>query len=143
VSRDRFDEKIVALLVDDARISISDISKKVNLSRPAVAERIRRLESNNTITGYHAHLNTRGNTTISAYFCLTFSPLNCDEIEVFLLQIPEVKLAHSISGDVDLMLFVEVTHMARLNEIRTKMDGWPNIKKVVTHMALTDRVNRI
>ena len=143
MSLDRFDKKIVALLVDDARISVSEVSKKVNLSRSAVTERIKRLETNQVITGYHAHLNTSQESHVSAYFSLTFSPLCCDQIEALLLEVPEVKLAHSISGDVDLIVFVEAAHMARLNAIRTMMDSWPNLQKIITHMVLTDRVHRL
>lgn len=142
MSLDRFDKKIIALLVDDARMSVSEISKRVSLSRSAVAERIKRLETNNIITGYHAHLNNSEEKTVSAYFSLTFRPLCCDQIEALLLEIPEVKMSHSISGDVDLIVFVEAAHMTRLNEIRTAMDDWPNIQKVLTHMVLTERVCR-
>lgn len=142
MSLDRFDTKIVELLVADARMPVSEISKQVNLSRSAVTERIKRLETNQVITGYHAQLNTTEEANVSAYFSVTFRPLCCEQISELLPQIPEIKLAHSISGDTDLILFVEAPNMARLNEIRNMMDGWPNIHQVVTHMALTSRVRR-
>lgn len=143
MSLDRFDEKILALLVEDARTSLSEISKKINLSRSAVTERIKRLEEKGIITGYHAHLNLTDEHLVSAYFSLTFRPLYCEQIEALLVSIPEIKLAHSISGDIDLILFVEAASMNRLNDIRTIMDSWPNIEKIVTHMVLTDRVRRL
>ncbi|MEC8483363.1 MAG: Lrp/AsnC family transcriptional regulator, partial [Pseudomonadota bacterium] len=62
---DRYDEKVLALLVQDARLSVSDISRQVNLSRSAVSERIKRLEEGGMITGYHAHVSKMDQDLIS------------------------------------------------------------------------------
>ncbi|WP_191600947.1 Lrp/AsnC family transcriptional regulator [Marinomonas algicola] len=139
---DSFDQKIVALLVDDARLSVSDIGRSINLSRSAVAERLKRLEESGTITGYHAKVADNSQSKVSAYFAMTFSPLSCDLLLAPLTAIPEVKLAHSISGDVDLMVFVEAESMSRLNAIRESFDHLPNIQKVMTHTVLIPRIER-
>ncbi|MGO2511982.1 Lrp/AsnC family transcriptional regulator [Marinomonas polaris] len=139
---DHYDQKILALLVDDARLSVSDISRQVNLSRSAVTERIRRMEDNRTITGYHAHTSVSKEDGVTAYLALTFRPLSCDLVQPLIEAIPEVKLAHSISGDLDLLLLVQANSMARLNVIRSDMDSWPNLHKIVTHMCLSNRLDR-
>ncbi|SBT16111.1 Leucine-responsive regulatory protein [Marinomonas gallaica] len=140
---DRYDEKILALLVQDARLSVSDISRQVNLSRTAVSDRIKRMEEGGKITGYHAHIALPGEDLISAYLALTFRPLSCELVQPYIEKIPEIKMAHSISGDIDLMLLVQVTSMKRLHDIRLEMDGWPNIDKVMTHMCLATRLDRL
>ncbi len=139
---DSYDQKIVALLIEDARSSVSDISRSINLSRSAVAERIKRLEENGTIIGYHAQVSTGGESKVSAYFSMTFTTSSCELLFAPLMKIPEIKLAHSISGDVDLMVFVEAESMERINAIRESFDYLPNIEKVVTHTVLTSRINR-
>jgi DNA-binding Lrp family transcriptional regulator len=139
---DQYDQKILALLVDDARLSVSDISRQVNLSRSAVTERIRRMEDNRTITGYHAHTSISKEDGVTAYLALTFRPLSCDLVQPLIDAIPEVKLAHSISGDLDLLLLVQANSMTRLNVIRSEMDSWPNLNKIVTHMCLANRLDR-
>ncbi|MCW4631410.1 MULTISPECIES: Lrp/AsnC family transcriptional regulator [Marinomonas] len=139
---DHYDQKILALLVGDARLSVSDISRQVNLSRSAVTERIRRMEENRTITGYHAHTSVSKEDGVTAYLALTFRPLSCDLVQPLINAIPEVKLAHSISGDLDLLLLVQASSMARLHAIRSEMDSWPNLHKIVTHMCLAKRVDR-
>lgn len=140
---DRYDEKILAMLVQDARSSVSDISRHVNLSRSAVSERIKRMEEGGKITGYHAHIALATEDLISAYLALTFRPLSCELVQPYIEKIPEIKMAHSISGDIDLMLLVQVPTMKRLHEIRLEMDSWPNIDKVMTHMCLATRVDRL
>ncbi|ADZ92408.1 Lrp/AsnC family transcriptional regulator [Marinomonas mediterranea] len=139
---DKYDQKLIALLVEEARQSVTELSKRVNLSRSAVTERIKRLEDKGVITGYHASINHDAEHAVMAYFSLTFRPLSCDLIQPYVEQIPEVKLAHSISGDVDMILLVESPSMTRLNEIRIEIDSWPNINKVLTHMCLATRLDR-
>jgi Lrp/AsnC family leucine-responsive transcriptional regulator len=53
---DRTDLNIVRELARDARISLVELGRRVSLSRPAVAERVRRLETAGVVTGYGAHL---------------------------------------------------------------------------------------
>ncbi|MEO9275954.1 Lrp/AsnC family transcriptional regulator [Marinomonas sp. 5E14-1] len=139
---DQYDQKILGLLVNDARLSVSDISRQVNLSRSAVSERIKRMEDNGTITGYHAHTSVSKEEGVTAYLALTFRPLSCDLVQPLVEAIPEVKLSHSISGDLDLLLLVQTPSMARLNDIRNEMDSWPNLDKIVTHMCLSKRIDR-
>ncbi|WOD06497.1 Lrp/AsnC family transcriptional regulator [Marinomonas sp. GJ51-6] len=139
---DQYDQKILGLLVNDARLSVSDISRQVNLSRSAVTERIKRMEDNGTITGYHAHTAVSKEEGVTAYLALTFRPLSCDLVQPLVEAIPEVKLSHSISGDLDLLLLVQASSMSRLNDIRSEMDSWPNLDKIVTHMCLSKRIDR-
>lgn len=140
---DRYDQQILALLVKDARLSVSDISRQINLSRSSVSDRIKRLEEQGVITGYHAHTAVSKEEGVEAYLALTFRPLSCDLVVPMVESISEVKLAHSISGDVDLLLLVQAPTMKRLNEIREEIETWPNLHKVMTHMCLTKRVDRI
>lgn len=141
---DRYDRLILSLLQKNARVSVSDISRQVFLSRSAVKERILRMEDNGTIAGYQAVLKpTSASNRTSVYFELTFSPLCCEELQPLIEAIPEVRLAHSISGDVDLILYVETDSMDRIGELRQAFDGWPNIKRVITHTSMITRVRRI
>ncbi|HET6665946.1 MAG TPA: Lrp/AsnC family transcriptional regulator [Intrasporangium sp.] len=53
---DRVDWHILTELQADARLSFNELSRRVRLSAPAVAERVRRLEESGVVTGYHAHV---------------------------------------------------------------------------------------
>lgn len=54
---DQIDWKIIILLQKNARITFSQLSKKVNLTAPAVSERILKLEEKGIINGYTARIN--------------------------------------------------------------------------------------
>lgn len=53
---DALDRRLLAELQADARLSYNELSRRVSLSAPAVAERVRRLEADGVIGGYHAHV---------------------------------------------------------------------------------------
>ncbi len=53
---DEMDRKIVEVLVGNGRMSHEQIAKEVHLSRPAVFERIKRLEAQGVIRGYGARI---------------------------------------------------------------------------------------
>jgi Lrp/AsnC family transcriptional regulator, leucine-responsive regulatory protein len=54
---DRIDAAILRELCADARIPRAELSRRVGLSAPSVADRVRRLEDSGVITGYGARLN--------------------------------------------------------------------------------------
>ena len=53
---DQTDWRIIAELQRDGRLSYNQLARRVNLSSPAVAERVRRLEESGVITGYQARI---------------------------------------------------------------------------------------
>lgn len=56
---DSLDAKILEVLQENARVSISDLSKRINLSLSAVSERLKKLESSGVIEQYTAILNPK------------------------------------------------------------------------------------
>mgnify|MGYP000922977856 CR=1 FL=1 len=57
---DEIDVRILRELQADSRISIRELSKRINLSPPSVTERVRRLEEHDIIEGYTVRLNKKG-----------------------------------------------------------------------------------
>src|SRR3981081_584433 len=56
---DATDARILGALVNDARISIADLARSVDLSPPSVSERIKRLEEAGVIEGYTLTINPK------------------------------------------------------------------------------------
>jgi len=52
---DQIDAELLATLATDGRITIADLARKVGMSPPSVAERIKRLEEAQVILGYSAN----------------------------------------------------------------------------------------
>jgi Lrp/AsnC family leucine-responsive transcriptional regulator len=56
---DQTDRRILGELAVDGRVSFAELARRVNLSPPAVAERVQRLERSGVITGYRAEIDPR------------------------------------------------------------------------------------
>ena len=56
---DNTDYKILEILQYDGRISMKELGKKVSLTSPAVAERVKKMEDNGIIVGYTAIINPK------------------------------------------------------------------------------------
>ena len=64
---DNIDKKILSLLVQNARIPVKEIAGAVELTAPAVSERIKKMERDGTINGYTVRMGyPQGKETISA-----------------------------------------------------------------------------
>ena len=142
---DKFDDQILSLLKHDARASVTDIARQVNLSRSAVTARIQKLEQENVILGYHANIAQDEADLIQAYMALKFdmsaSSHYCECYAETIYKIDGVKWCHAISGETDMMLFVEVPTMTRLNEIRDQLQAIPELRHLMTHTVLTEFFN--
>ena len=143
---DKFDEQILEILQTNARSSVSDIARDVNLSRSAVTARIKKLENDKVILGYHTQIvRSEDETNVCAYLALKFdmssSTHNCESYASDIQSIDGVKWCHAISGETDMMLYLEVASMARLNQIRDEIQAYPDLRHLMTHTVLNEFFN--
>lgn len=116
---DAIDERILALLVEDARRSASDVGRRVSLSPAAAKRRIDRLEASGVITGYravldHAQLGRR----IEAFTELRFEgSTQVDDIDRTVAGLPELVEAHTVAGDPDALVHLRVTDLDHLKRV--------------------------
>ncbi|MEU0937270.1 MULTISPECIES: Lrp/AsnC family transcriptional regulator [unclassified Embleya] len=112
---DAIDRRLLAELQLDARVSLNELSRRINLSAPAVATRVRRLEHAGVITGYHAHVDPaaagRGVVALVRMNCYGPGCLlrrDADTVRDW----PEVLQVHRVTGDACCLLMVAVASMA-------------------------------
>lgn len=135
---DKFDQLIIDQLLQDARRPIAHIAQAVNLSRSAVSERIKRLEQQGIIRGYQLLLGPEPQqSVIAAYFEVQHKSARCADLVPWLRQYSEIKRCNGISGEVDLMIYLEAASMSRLHQIREELDAHPDIVRERTHMVLS------
>ena len=134
---DKFDQAIIAELRNNARASISYIAEQVNLSRSSVSERIKKLENNGVIRGYQVILSESQHEGVSVYFEIQHQCGRCSEIVPLFINIPEVITCNGISGDMDLLVYVNARSMQRVHEIREYLDNQADIVKIKTHVVMS------
>jgi len=144
---DFIDWKILSELQKDARMSFSELSQKVALSRPAVAERVRRLEEANIITGYSANINLKAlGYPISAYLTVSINQTKFKEVIQALKQIPEVTECVRLAGQDDIMVKIIASTVEDIaSTIDEMLDKYPeckfitfvNMESLVEHDVIT------
>ena len=138
---DKFDQKILESLSENARQSNAEIARNIGLSRSAVSERIRNMEDQQIIQGYRVELKPE-ETNVAAYFQLSFSVSSCDAVISSIRTFKEVRYCHSTTGDVDMMIFAEAKSITELNTLRKHLEQLPNLDRIKTHTVLEERIRR-
>lgn len=135
---DKFDQQILALLRSDARMTVTAIARQVSLSRTAVSDRIRQLEESGIIRGYHADVSDGKAPSVRAYLELCFSESGYDIYARRIRAFPEVKRCCGISGDTDMLVYLEAASMERLIEIRAVIEDTLKAVRVKTHIIMKE-----
>ncbi|MDA8372301.1 MAG: Lrp/AsnC family transcriptional regulator [Nocardiopsaceae bacterium] len=132
---DSVDWRILAELQADGRMSINEVSRRVNLSAPAVAERVRRLQESGVITGYHAHVDpaAAGFPVAALVRMECFGPL-CLLRDASAMAMPEILRLHRVTGDACCVLFIAVRSMAHFEDVidRLAEHGRPSSTMVLS-----------
>jgi len=112
---DPTDWRILAELQRDGRLSFNQLGRRVNLSSPAVADRVRRLEEAGVIAGYQARVDpARAGLPLTAFVQLRCSLGSCLLRTSSADDYPEVVEVHKLSGNWCTMLKVRVASMTHL-----------------------------
>lgn len=110
--------EILNALQEDARVSFSELGRRVGLSSPAVAERVRRLEEAGIITGYHAQVNTEKlGYALTAFIRIKTTSETCHIVSALVNELPEVLECHRITGDDCFIMRVVVSSVAHLETL--------------------------
>lgn len=116
---DRVDRKILDILQRDGRISITDLAQQVGLSATPCAERVRRLERNGVITGYHARVSPQAlRKNLLVFLEIKLSAKSDEVFEKIrreLQRMPDVMECHLVSGDFD---YLVKARLAEMNDYR-------------------------
>ncbi|MBN9382237.1 MAG: Lrp/AsnC family transcriptional regulator [Chitinophagaceae bacterium] len=115
---DAFDNKILKLLVQNARMTGADIARKVNLSLPAVTDRLRKLTRSGVVDKYTVKLNREKlSLHLTAFVQVWVDHAKNVSVKDHIIAISEVLECHHVAGDYDLLLKVLVKDTAALEEL--------------------------
>lgn len=141
---DSVDEKIIAELTRNARISHAELAGRVLLSRNAVRQRIERLERHGHIAGYTIVRAGDGTGDVVSALVLVYRQdrMRGGDVLAALKHIPEVVICEVLSGDFDIMVRLEAATLQRLRDIWEHIAEMPGVRDTVTALTLSAVVNR-
>jgi len=137
------DERLIALLRVDGRLSVSEIARRLSVSRTAAQMRLQKLERNGVIEGYTVTLSAQYlQNRVRALVMIKFPPGKRAGIEKSLNDIAEVKALYSISGTFDLAAIISSGSMARLDATIDKIGLLEGIGETMSSIILSTKIDR-
>lgn len=138
---DRIDRQILDLLQEDGRMTNVDLAERVGLTAPPCLRRVRALEEQGAIRGYHANLDaaTLGYPiTVFAMVSLrSQAESDLAAFESHIAAIPEVRECHMLNGEIDFILKLVATDLKSFQEILTsRLTTAPNVASVKTSLTI-------
>ena len=141
MSLDTTDVKILEILQDNARASISDLSKQVNLSLSAVSERLKKLESSGIIEQYTTIINPEAmSKDLSVLMMVSLESTAGDtvkDLQAFVDKSDEVLACYHITGEYDYALSITTKNTESLEKLMSAIKNVSGVRHCQTNVILS------
>lgn len=139
---DDMDRKIVAALVANGRLTHEQIAKDVHLSRPAVYERVRRLEARGVIRGYGARVDWEAlGLPVTAFVWIRTQNVSCVDsghrISSLRTEGAVLESLYRVTGDWCMFAKYRVSSPALLQQVIDQIRQTPGVVNTMTTIALS------
>ncbi len=141
VSFDRIDRRILAELQSEGRMTNVDLAEHVGLTAPPCLRRVRALEENGTIEGYHASLNAaRLGYTITVFAMVSLKSQAESDLRAFeehVAALDPVRECHMLNGEIDFILKIVARDLQEFQSFLTSsLTTAPNVAGVKTSLTI-------
>lgn len=138
---DQFDRKIIDVLRQNGRISITELAQRVGLSKTPCQIRVKRLIADGTIRGFRAVIDpARLGLDHVAFAEVKLSDTREEALHAFrraVLKIPEVEECHMIASSFDYLLKVRTADIRRYREVLgERISSLPHVASTSTFVAM-------
>jgi Lrp/AsnC family leucine-responsive transcriptional regulator len=129
-------------LQQNARLSFSELGRRVGLTPPAVADRVRRMEEAGIIRGYRLDIDhARVGLPLTAVIRVTHRGVNCLELGRIVSEYPEVLECHRITGAESYSMTVALRSVEHLQELIDRLMPYgETVTSIVLSSPVTHRV---
>ena len=136
--RTKIEQRILAALEKDARLSFAELGTRVGLSKTPAWARVRDLEQRGLISGYHAEIAPGAlGLEIHAFVHVKIRSVASDAFESAVKAHPAVLECYTTAGDADYLLHVLVPSASSLDALlRFELSRLPGVESVATTVAL-------
>ncbi len=138
---DRIDWKILSALQAEGRLTNQALAERVALSPSACLARVKRLEQEGVIRGYHARLDPFAlHIGLVLFAEISLGSHSRDDLERFdsaIATIPQIVEASHVSGDYDYLLKVVVANLGQWTQIGERLTATEvGAVRIATHILL-------
>lgn len=119
---DDIDREMLSILADDGRIAITELARRVGLSAPSTAERMRRLEAQGVIEGFEVRIAPRAlGYMLQAIVRVKPLPGQLHLVEEEIRRIPEFVECDKVTGDDCFICRLYLRSIEQLDAILSKI----------------------
>ncbi len=138
---DRFDRAILRELAAEARISVTELARRVGLSKSPVQARLKKLEETGVIQGYRALLDPirlgLAHVAFVEVRMIDTREATLAKFNAEIARIPEIEQAHLIAGNFDYLLKVRTADMPSYRQVLAeKVSVLPGVASTSTFVAM-------
>lgn len=136
LSVDKLDLEIIKALLEDSKVSLRKISKRVGLAPGTVLSRIERIRRQGLLRRYTISLDYEKLGYSTAVTEITVSKGKLVEVEEQLAKLPGVCAVYDVTGEIDAVVVVKFKNTAELSKFTKKVLSIPNVERTNTHVVL-------
>jgi Lrp/AsnC family leucine-responsive transcriptional regulator len=134
---DELDQAILDVLEADGRIPVAELGRRIGLSRTATLARMRQLEIDGAIRGYHADV-VRPQTA-PTHEALVGLVVRAADLRIYVRRLQSFReLVHldAVAGELDLVARVATAGADRLDQILDRINSWQETVRTTTFVVL-------
>ncbi len=140
---DPVDEKLLAILRDEGRATIAQLARTVGRSRTSVQSRLERLERQGVIQGYTVRIAPEHAAgAVRAHVMIAVGPKEARAVIAALYKIQQVRILHSVSGDVDLIAIAATATVAEMDEVIDRIGAIAGVERTTSSIILSTKFER-
>jgi DNA-binding Lrp family transcriptional regulator len=140
---DSIDELLIMALRENGRASTAELARRVGRSRTSVQSRLERLEREGIIIGYSVRLAPEHDLgAVRAHVMIKVGPKEARAVSAALRAIPQVRVLHSVSGDVDLIAVASAASVAEMDEVIDRVGGLDGVERTTSSIILSTKFER-
>ncbi len=142
-SPDPLDQRLTALLIQNARESVANLARQLGTARTTVIARMRRLEREGQILGYTVTLGSAaGVPQLQAYVGISVAPKAGRQVVRELQRMPEVRQLSAVSGDNDYIALLVAPGPDRLDQLLDAIGELDGVSRTSTSIVLARKIER-
>jgi len=140
---DAIDERLILALRENGRASTAQLARLVGRSRTSVQSRIERLQRQGIIVGYEVRLAPEhGLGAVRAHVMIKVGPKETRSVGAALRAIPQVRILHSVSGDVDMIAVAATASVTEMDEVIDRIGALDGVERTTSSIILSTKFER-
>lgn len=137
------EQQLLSILRSNARASISDLARVLNLSRSTVQNRMTKLEESGVIKGYAVQYGSEyQDNLVSSHVSIKVKQKLTSKTNAELRQVSEVSELYAISGEYDLIAIVQAESLEQLSQILDNIGNLDGVERTNSSVILETKFKR-